>query len=142
MSGRQNDHSVFIDKRIDCEVVAFGGRPPNEGDVDLPSTQSRHQKSGIARLRRKNDIRVLQSVFADNSWNEWMEISCTCGTDDELASFTARTTPHVALGRLHMFENDASFLQKKPSGIGFADGIVECRALFPVVEFAGSKAAA
>ena len=121
MPGRQNYHSGFVDKRIDCEVVTLGGWPPNEGDVDLPGTQSRHQKSGIARLRRKNDIRVLQSVFAENCWNERMKVGSACGTDDELASFTAGATPHADLSGLHMFENDASFLQKKTSGIGKFD---------------------
>src|ERR1700752_2948659 len=97
MSGRQSDHSVFINKWIDRDVVAFGGWPPNEGDVDLPSPQSRHQKTGISRLRRKKGIRVLQSVFAENGWNERMKVGSACGTDDELASFTAGATPHADL---------------------------------------------
>jgi hypothetical protein len=38
-----------------------------------------------------------------------MKVRSACGTDDELASFTAGATPYADLSRLHMSENDASF---------------------------------
>ena len=123
MAGRQDDHGVFACQGLNHEViiVAFGFCPPNEGNVDLSSTQPRNQQSMVARLWGENDMGILQPVFADNCWNKRVDVCPADRADDELAGFAAGATPHAGLRGLHLRENDMGFLQHQFPGIGKRD---------------------
>src|SRR5882757_2725153 len=77
VSSRHHDHELFVDQWFDRNIITIVDGRADEGDVDLPGTQSRDEQGGAARLWSNNNIRILQSVFTDDCWNERVEVSRT-----------------------------------------------------------------
>lgn len=96
----QNHDNAFFHQRLELEPIRIRERRSDEGEVDSAGAKASQQQRRVAFFRRQNDVGMLLSEFANDGWNQRMELGRTGRADIDLSCFAAGTPRHARLGTL------------------------------------------